>query len=198
MAPMHRTRSPAGVALGWRPELAVELLREPESVDFLEVVADTCFSQPAAWREARAPPQLTTVVPHGVKLSLGSAQGIDLARAKKLGKLARELGAPAISEHIALTRGGDRDIGHLTSLPFTREAVRVVARNVAAARRVLPDVPLLLENVAWTFRWPEDDLTEGDFCAEVVEATGCDLLLDLGNLFANALNSGRRPGDAAR
>lgn len=195
---MHRTRTAAGVALGWRPELAVELLREPESVDFLEVVADTCFSQPAAWREARAIAELKTVVPHGVKLSLGSAQGIDLGRARKLGRLARELGAPAISEHIALTRGGDREIGHLTSLPFTRDAVRVVARNVAAARRVFPDVPFLLENVAWTFRWPEDDMSEGDFYAEVVEATGCDLLLDLGNLYANARNSGRGPGEALR
>src|SRR5258706_15252848 len=109
MAPMHRTRTAAGVALGWRPELAVDLLREPESVDFLEVVADTCFSQPAAWREARAIAELKPVVPHGVKLSLGSAQGIDLARARKLGRLARGLGAPAISEHIALPRGGERE-----------------------------------------------------------------------------------------
>ena len=30
----------AGVALGWRPELAADVLRAPESVDFLEVVAE--------------------------------------------------------------------------------------------------------------------------------------------------------------
>jgi uncharacterized protein len=186
----------AGVALGWRPELAVELLRSPESVDFLEVVADTCFAQPSAWREARAIAELKPVVPHGVKLSLGSADGIELARARKLGTLARELRAPAISEHVAFTRAGGREIGHLTPLPFTREAVRVVARNVAAARRVLPDVPLLLENVAWTFRWPEDEMAEADFYVAVAEATGCDLLLDLANLYANAVNSGIEPGRA--
>jgi uncharacterized protein (UPF0276 family) len=195
---MQHNRPLAGVALGWRPELAADLLRDPEGVDFLEVVADTCFTQPSAWREARALAELRPVVPHGVKLSLGSADGVDLARARKLGALARELGAPALSEHVAMTRGGGREIGHLTALPFTREAVRVVARNVASARRVLPDVPLLLENVAWTFRWPEDEMPEGAFYAEVARATGCELLLDVANLYANALNSGIAPARALR
>jgi hypothetical protein len=190
---MVRTHALAGVALGFRPELAGDLLRAPESVDFLEVVADTCFAQPAAWREACALAELTSIVPHGVKLSLGSAAGIELPRARKLGALARDLRAPAISEHVAFTRAGGREIGHLTPVPFTREAVGVVARNVAAARRLLPDVPLLLENPAWTFRWPEDEMTEGDFYAEVMAATGAPLLLDLANLYANAQNSGVAP-----
>jgi uncharacterized protein (UPF0276 family) len=195
---MPRTRPLEGVGLGWRPELAADVLRAPQTVDFLEVVADTCFAQPAAWREARALAEIKPVVPHGVKLSLGSADGIDPARARRLGALARELGAPAVTEHVALTRGGGREIGHLTPLPFTREAVRVVARNVAAARRLLPDVPLLLENVAWTFRWPEDEMTEGAFHAEVADATGCELLLDVANLYANALNAGVAPMQALR
>jgi uncharacterized protein (UPF0276 family) len=195
---MEPTRPLSGVALGWRPELAADVLRAPDSVDFLEVVADTCFAQPAAWREARAIAELKPVVPHGVKLSLGSADGVDLARARKLGALARDLRAPAITEHVALTRGGGREIGHLTCLPFTREAVRAVARNVAAVRRVLPDVPLLLENVAWTFRWPEDELPEGAFYAEVAAATGCELLLDVANLYANARNAGVPPLQALR
>jgi uncharacterized protein (UPF0276 family) len=195
---MPRNRPLEGVALGWRPELAADLLRAPDRVDFLEVVADTCFAQRAAWREARALAEILPVVPHGVKLSLGSADGIDPARARRLGALARELEAPAITEHVALTRGGGREIGHLTPLPFTRDAVRVVARNVAAARRELPDVPLLLENVAWTLRWPEDEMPEGAFYAEVAAATGCPLLLDVANLYANALNAGVPPTRALR
>ena len=186
----------ARVGIGWRPELAADLLAAPESVDFVEVVAETCFAQPAARREARAIAELWPVVPHGVKLSLGSADGIDLDKARKLGALVRELQAPVVSEHVAMTRVGGREIGHLTALPFTREAIAVLARNVHAARRVLPDVPLLLENIAWTFRWPEDALPEGEFYQEVVKATGCDLLLDVANLYANARNAGADPEKA--
>lgn len=181
------------VGLGWRPELAPDLLARPASVDFVEVVAETCFAQQAARREAQALAEVWPVVPHGVKLSLGSADGVDLDRARRLGTLARELRAPALSEHVAFTRGGRVEIGHLTPLPYTREAARVVAVNVGRARRVLPDLPLLLENVAWSLRWPEDEMSEGAFYGEVAAATGCELLLDLANLYANALNSRADP-----
>lgn len=181
------------VGIGHRPEIATDLLMRRDLVGFCEIVAETCFSQRRARREAQALTEVWPVVPHGVKLSLGSADGIDPARARRLGALARELRAPVVSEHVAMTRGGAREIGHLTQLPRTLEAVRVVARNVDVARRHLPDVPLLLENVAWSFRWPEDALDEGTFYREIVDATGCSLLLDVGNLYANAVNEGLDP-----
>lgn len=185
---------PAGaVGLGFRVEIAADLLGDPTVTDFVEVVAEACFASPAARREALALSRIWPVVPHGVKLSLGSAEGIEVDRARKLGDLARELGAPVVTEHVAFVRGGGREIGHLTQIPFTREALRVVTRNVIAARRHLPDVPLLLENAAWTFRWPDDEIAEGAFYTEIAERTGCDLLLDLGNLYANAINAGLDP-----
>ncbi len=187
-----------GVGLGLRPEISTDLLLAPRSVDFVEAVVEACFSQPEARREAAALAEIWPVIPHGIKLSLGSAEGIEIDRARRLGALARELRAPLISEHVAFVRGGTREIGHLTPLPQTREAVKIVARNVARARRYLPDVPLLLENIAWTFRWPDDSMSEADFYTEIVEATGCDLLLDISNLYANARNSGQDPAAVLR
>jgi len=184
------------IGIGWRPELAADLLRRPRELDFVEVVAENCFVGAHAWREAVALRELWPVVPHGVKLSLGSAEGIDREHARRLGRLARELRAPMVSEHVAFVRSGGVEVGHLTPVPRTREAVRVVAHNVAQARRHLPDVPLLLENIACTLRWPAgpgDIADEGLFYADVVEATGCELLLDLGNLLANARNAGVDP-----
>lgn len=187
-----------GVGLGWRREIAPDLLRTPEAVDFVEVVAENCAVDAGARREALAIAELWPVVPHGVKLSLGSADGIDPARARRLGRLARDLRAPLLSEHVAFTRTRGHDIGHLTTLPWTRDAVAVVARNLATARRHFPDIPCLLENVAWTFRWPEDEMAEGDFYAEIVAAAGCELLLDVGNLYANAVNARQSPSELLR
>src|SRR5262245_4725127 len=155
-APRELPRAAAGIGL--RPEIAGDLLGAPGAVDFVEVVAEACFASPAARREAVAVSRVWPVVPHGVKLSLGSAEGIDVDRARRLGALAREVRAPAVSEHVAFVRAGGREIGHLTQVPLTREMVRIVARNVAVARRSLPDVPFYLENPVWTFRWPEDEL----------------------------------------
>ena len=181
------------VGLGFRRDLAGDLLASPGTVNFVEVVAEACFTSRAARREAIALSRVWPVVPHGVNLSLGSAEGIDAERAHRLGTLARQVRAPVVTEHVAFVRAGGREIGHLTQVPLTRAAARVVARNVAAARRCLPDVPLLLENAAWTFRWPDDELDEATFFGEIVERTGCGLLLDLGNLYANALNARADP-----
>lgn len=186
-------RDVGGVGIGFRPQLATALLGAPERVDFVEVVAEACRDVRAR-REAAAVAELWPVVPHGVKLSLGSADGIEPERAKELGELARELRAPMVSEHVSFVRAGGREIGHLTELPMTREAIRVVARNVAVLRRHLPDVPLLLENVARAFLWDEAaTMSEGAFHHEIVRATGCELLLDVANLYANARNAGRDP-----
>jgi uncharacterized protein (UPF0276 family) len=182
-----------GIGVGHRPELAADLLARPQVVDFVEVVAEACMANPAARREANACRALWPVITHGVKLSLGSADGIDDAHAQRLGRLARELGTPLVSEHASFTRGRGREIGHLTRLPHTRAAIAVLARNVARARRFLPDVPFLLENVAATIAWPDDEMDEPTFYCELVRSTGCPLLLDVGNLYANAVNDGRDP-----
>lgn len=188
---------PAGVGLGWRQELAASLFAAKQSADFIEIVAEAYFQNGPAQREilALAETWQNRVIPHGIRLSLGSAAGIDRERARRLGKLARQVRAPAISEHVAFTRAHrtSGEIGHLTQLPLTRTAVAVVARNLAEARRHLPDVPFLLETPAWTLRWPEDEMDEGTFFHELVRATSCDLLLDLGNVYANAQNGGLDP-----
>ncbi len=181
------------MGLGYRRELAASLLTAPGSVGFVELIAESCLADNAMRREALGIAEIWPVLPHGIKLSLGSADGIDEDHARRLGRLVRELRAPLCSEHVAFTRGRRREIGHLTQLPLSRTAVAVVARNLARARRHLPDVPFLLENPAWTLRWSDDEMDEGSFFHEIVAATGCDLLLDIANLYANATNSGVDP-----
>lgn len=195
------TRSPealrGAVGLGYRSELAPELHAHRDALGFLEVVAESCYGSRSTLRELVALSRSWPVVPHGVKLSLGSAEGIEPARAEKLGWLARQLGAPACSEHVAFSSAGGLKIGHLTPLPRSLEAVRVVARNVERARRAL-GVPLWLENVACGFALPGDQLSEAAFYQEIVAHTGCDLLFDVANLYANARNAGVDPVEALR
>ena len=51
-------------------------------------------------------------------------------------------------------------------------------------------MPLALENVAALLDWPDGELTEGQFLAELVDRTDCHLLIDVANLYANARNLG--------
>ncbi|WP_437908301.1 DUF692 family multinuclear iron-containing protein [Sorangium sp. So ce327] len=73
-APRSPLSGAGAVGAGFRPELAADLLSAPGAVDFVEVVAEACFASPAARREASAIARIWPVVPHGVKLSLGSGE----------------------------------------------------------------------------------------------------------------------------
>ena len=129
------------------------------------------------------------IIPHAISLSLGGAEPPDLGRVSALGRLARRVGAPLVSEHLSFVRAGGMDSGHLLPLPRRRDALEVVIANVRAARDVLP-VPLALENVASLFDWPGAEMEEAVFLRTVLEETDTLLLLDIENVYANARNHG--------
>lgn len=180
-----------GYGIGWRPtiDLTVERLA---GVDFVEVVAENVVP-------ACLPPSLrvlrergTTVVPHGVTLSLGGADRPDPGRLAHLAACAEALDSPLVSEHVAFTRAGEWDAGHLLPVPRNWDTVAVVAENVRIAQDQLP-VPLALENIAPLLTWPDEELTEGQFLAEVAARTGALLLVDVANLHTARVNIGVDP-----
>jgi hypothetical protein len=189
------TRNPlAGLGLGlaWRSGIA-GLAAELPGQRFTEVVAESLSLhgplQPAL-AELRG--RGVTVVPHGVRLSLGGTDPLDPHRVHRLAHAAEALDSPLVSEHIAFVRAGGHEAGHLLPLPRTREALDVLTRNVSTVVTEL-GVPLAVEPIAALFDWPEDEYTEPDFITELLERTGAWLLLDVANTYANARNRGIDP-----
>ncbi|HJU69039.1 MAG TPA: DUF692 domain-containing protein [Gemmatimonadaceae bacterium] len=180
---------PLGLGIGWRPEIA-RFIETRADLGFVEVIAENVSGAagiPPAVLQLRE--RGVHVVPHGVSLSLGSADAIDRGRVRQLADLARTLDAPLVSEHIAFVRGGGIEAGHLLPVPRTRAQLRVLVRNIRAAQALLP-VPLAVENVAALFDWPNPEITEADFLRDILDETGALLLLDLANVHANARNLG--------
>jgi uncharacterized protein (UPF0276 family) len=132
------------------------------------------------------------LIPHGLNLSLGSAEGLDTKYVASVAKLIDRLDPPWWSEHIAFTRAGGVDIGHLAPLPFSRESLDVLSANIAHVRETI-EVPLILENITYSVAMPGAEMDEAEFLAELLDRTGCGLLLDVMNLHANAVNHGYDP-----
>ena len=182
-----------GLGIGWRPELAraIELRRD---LGFVEITAENYFDGAAMTPKIPRPlhdlrDRGLFVVPHGISLSLGGAEPIDLDRVRRLAALAREFNAPLVSEHIAFVRSGDVEAGHLLPIPRTRASLDAIVDNVHRAQQIL-DVPLALENISTLFEWPDSPIPEAEFIAELLDRTGCLLLLDVANVYANAHNLG--------
>ncbi|OLF15550.1 DUF692 domain-containing protein [Actinophytocola xanthii] len=181
-----------GVGIGWRSEIDLTVERLP-GVDFVEVLAENVSPDPLPESLRVLRGRGVPVVAHAVSLSLGGAEPVDPRRVAHLAAVAEAVDAPLVSEHVAFTGAGGLDSGHLLPLPRTREALDVLVRNVRAAQQDLP-VPLALENIAALLEWPDGELSEGRFLAELVERTDCWLLVDVANLHANATNLGTEPG----
>lgn len=186
---MQTSRPGLGLGVGWRPELALVMHRRRD-LGFAEVIAESLdpagpIPRPILQLVERG----VAVIPHGIGLSLGGAEPPDPARLTHLARLAERLGSPLVSEHIAFVRAGGIESGHLLPVPRTREMLDILVANVRAAQAALP-VPLALENIAALIEWPNAEMAEASFLAELLERADIRLLLDLENVYANARNHG--------
>lgn len=180
-----------GIGIGWRPEIAGVLTRLP-GLRLTEVVAEALTGGAVPEPLVQLRQRGVTVVPHGVRLSLGGAEDLDQHRVAHLARCAAVLDAPLVSEHIAFVRAGGTEAGHLLPVPRTPDALDVLVTNVLTAQAQLP-VPLALEPIAALFEWPEDEIDETAFLTELLDRTGAWLLFDVANLYANATNRGDEP-----
>ncbi len=186
--------SVTGVGIGWRPEIAGFVADRPD-LRFCEVIAESVpLGGPVPWALAELIERGVSVIPHGVRLSLGGAEPVDPHRIEHFAGAAAVLGAPLASEHVAFVRAGGVEAGHLLPVPRSRESLAALVRNVKLTQAEL-DVPLALEPIATLFDWPDDEFTEADFLTELLDATGALLLLDIANVYANARNRGEDPTD---
>lgn len=125
---------------------------------------------------------------HGVGLSLGGHQRPDMAHLKAFARLIERFDPFLISEHLAWSRLGSRCLPDLLPVPRTREALACAARNISIAQDVLRR-QVLIENPAH-YLPIAPDMSEPEFLAELVQRTGCGLLVDVNNVAVASHNLG--------
>lgn len=197
---MHAAIDPRGsaapVGIGWRAPHQQALLEQRPTLDFIEVHAENFFSRDPALLEpllrARERHALSL---HGVGLSLGSTDSIDPWHLDRLAELVRATEPAFVSEHACFARATWQDrvvhAADLLPLPFTSEALDTLASHITQTQDRLRR-PIAIENLTAYLAWPEQDMDETSFLGTLCRRTGCRLLVDVNNLYVNALNEQRR------
>ncbi|NJD08803.1 MAG: DUF692 domain-containing protein [Methylococcaceae bacterium] len=181
------------VGLGWRGELAAAILQRIEALDVLEVIAEDWIH--GSRRECAALHSLARQRPlllHGVSLGLACCEPVCLRRLDRMARLVDQVMPERWSEHLAFVRASGIEIGHLAAPPRTEANVAGTLANLERAARVIGALPCL-ENIATLIDPPASTLDEGAWTTVIVKASGAPMLLDLHNLYANALNFGTEP-----
>ena len=189
---------PAKAGIGLRLPHHSRFRAERPEAAWLEAHPEN-YMTPGAADELAAIDELYPLSLHAVGLSLGSARGLDEAHLLRLKALERRIRPGLMSDHLSwsIAAGPDGPLGlpDLLPLPYTEEALGVVAANVAHAQGVL-DRPLLIENPSTYLQFAASCLGEAEFLSELVRATGCGVLLDVNNLYVSAMNQGADPARA--
>lgn len=176
-----------GSGLGFRRELMQETLAARDSIDFLEIITEDHIGADPHREILEEICDHFPVIPHGVSLSIGSADGVDAAYLRQIREVSELTQSPYYSEHLCQTRAPGINIGHLSPLWFTEAVLQTTIDGVNKVQDTLGK-PLALENVTYMFSIPHADMPQAEFFNRLVDATDCGILLDVTNIFINSLN----------
>jgi hypothetical protein len=185
----------AGFGLGMRKPHYPAYLAGEVPVDFVEVISENFMVE--GGRPLRVIDQVRTHYPvalHGVSMSIGSAEGLNRDYLRRLRALADRVQPLWISDHLCWTGAHGFNSHDLLPMPYTREALEIVRRNLEQAQEALGR-PMLLENPSSYVTFAHDEMPEWAFVAELVRRSGCFLLLDVNNVFVTARNHGFDPAE---
>lgn len=158
----------------------------PAAIDFLEAAPENWIDVGGRLgRRFREVAEKAPLVCHGLSLNLGGAAPLDEAFLRQVRRFLDRFEVRCYSEHLSYCA----DDGHLYDLmpiPFTRAAVRHAADRIQCAQDLLGR-RLAIENVSY-YAAPGQEMTELEFITEVLEASDCDLLLDVNNVYVNSVN----------
>jgi len=184
------TTTLSGTGIGLRQPHYREVFERRPELAFLEVHSENFFldggASMHALERARAAYPISL---HGVGLSLGSADRLADEHLAKLARLVDRVEPALVSEHLCWGGVGGVHFNDLLPLPHTSETLALLADRIDRVQARLKR-PILIENLSAYVECRDSDMTETAFLAELARRTGCGLLLDLNNLYVNAINFG--------
>jgi len=185
-----------GFGLGLRPAHYHDIIGTTPAtsgVDWFEILSENYMvpgGKPLAMLERIR--QDYPVVMHGVSMSVGTPQGPSEQYLRALKKLIDQVQPLWVSDHLCWTGMHGLNMHDLLPLPFTEQAVAIVARNVRRVQEVL-ERPLLLENVSSYVAFQADSMREWEFVTVVAEESDSLILLDVNNVYVSSVNHGFDP-----
>ncbi len=181
------------VGIEWTGELSEEIFETVEQFDVIEFIPENFFTdtleQYANKFFSRIRELNTPILIHGVSMSIASAEPFKQDYFDKVKKVAQNLPVYSFSDHLCMTEMGGIDIGQLTTTMYNDETFKVIADKIKIVQDQI-NTPFAIENIAHGFEVPGQGYEEIDFINMLQKETGVKLLLDLNNLYSNAVNFG--------
>lgn len=177
-----------GLGVGLRSPHFSHILEHSPPVDWFEIISENFLDSHGRPRYVLDQiAERYPVVMHGVSLSIGSTDPLDFDYLGKLKRLATDVGARWVSDHLCWTGVAGQNTHDLLPLPLTEQALRHVTERVRVVQDLI-ERPIVLENPSSYITFAQSTMPEWEFLARLADATGCGLLLDVNNVFVSSVN----------
>ena len=189
------TQAPLGFGLGLRTQHFDAVLNTEPDIDWFEVLSENYMvagGKPRYYLKEIG--ERYPLVMHGVSLSIGSTDPLNMDYLKALKQLANDVQPQWISDHICWTSIHGVNSHDLLPLPYTEETVKHVAQRIKTVQDFLGR-RILMENVSSYLSYQDSSMDEWEFVNAVAEAADCLILLDINNIYVSARNHNFNPLD---
>lgn len=177
-----------GFGVGLRSQHFQYILDNQPEMDWFEIISEN-FIDSKGWPR-KVIEQLAErypIVMHGVSMSIGSTDSLNIDYLKKLKAFSKKIDAKWISDHLCWTGVLGKNSHDLLPLPLTEETLVHVVDRIKRVQDIL-ERPLVLENPSSYLQFQDDSMTEYDFIREMANLSDCRLLLDVNNVYVSSFN----------
>jgi len=177
-----------GLGVGLRTAHFRHILDRQPEVDWFEIISENFMDsqgRPRYVLEQIA--ERYPIVMHGVSLSIGSTDPLNFDYLRKLKRLADDVGALWISDHVCWTGVAGRNTHDLLPIPFNDATLRHLTDRIRVVQDVLQR-PLVLENPSSYVTFADSTMPEWEFISRMAAEADCGLLLDVNNVYVSSVN----------
>jgi uncharacterized protein (UPF0276 family) len=185
----HHTTFPAlGFGLGLRPQHYPYIFEHCPKIDWFEIISENFMDTDGKPRRNLARIcEHYPIVMHGVAMSIGTADPLNSDYLQKLKKLSHDIKPAWISDHLCWTGIAHKNSHDLLPVPYTEEALHHIVTRIKRVQDFL-ERPIALENPSTYLEFKTSHIPEAEFIAEMAKQSGCNLLLDVNNVYVTCYN----------
>lgn len=186
-----------GIGLGLRSTHYSHIAQSKPKLSWFEAISENYMglSQSSSGRPLKILESIRQdydVVLHGVSLSIGSTDELNLPYLEKLKSLIETIQPQWVSDHLCWTGVAEENLHDLLPLPYTQEALKHLVERIQMTQDFLGR-RILLENVSSYISFEHSEMTEWDFLTQIANQADCGILLDVNNVYVNSVNHGFDP-----
>jgi uncharacterized protein len=184
----------SGVGLGLKRELIAQIKNQADvsPINFFEIAPENWMgagglaAKQLDWFVENYP-----IVCHGLSLSLGSPDPLNISFLKSLKLFLDQYQIPLYTEHLSYCSAGGY-LYDLLPIPMTEKAVHYVADRIRQTQEIL-ERRIAVENASFYVSAPISDMDEFEFLEAVLIEADCDWHIDVNNIYVNSVNFGFNP-----